>query len=183
MAMQDNTVLPGAAGAGGMNPQIQAFLNLLMGGGLSGFGAFGGQPFGGFGQFLMNNPALMRGLGLMPHGAVPGPLPSGAPIADFMTPTPGSQLGATDGATTPAAAPTTPALDPNNPLSGSGIQPSLVARAFRAAVNPTGNPAEPAPSVEGAQSPLSEAAFAKLHSDFRPPFGAPSTPPPMLRKG
>jgi len=105
MAMQDNEMLPGAAA--GMNPQIQAFLNLLMGGGLHGFGGFGGQPFGGFGQFLMNNPTLMQGLGLIPHGAVPGPLPGSAPVVDSVTPVPGSQLGATDGATSPAA-PTAP---------------------------------------------------------------------------
>ena len=93
MAMQDNAVLPGPtnpAGAGGMNPQIQAFLDLLMGGGLHGFGGFGGQPFGGFGEFLRNNPALMRGLGLLPPGAPHMPVQdttAGAP--DAAAPGPG----------------------------------------------------------------------------------------------
>jgi len=73
---------PGSAGTPEMSPQIQAFLNRLMHGGLSGFGAFGGQPFGGFGQFLMSNPALMQSLGLTPQGAVPGPLPGSAPVVD-----------------------------------------------------------------------------------------------------
>jgi len=105
MAMQDNTVLPATAGAGGMNPQIAAFLQMLMGGGgnssslhqaflqrlmgtFGGGGAEqGGLPFGGpgqgFGHFLMNNPGLMQSLfGLPPQGAVPGPLPGSAPVQD-----------------------------------------------------------------------------------------------------
>jgi hypothetical protein len=128
MAMQDNTVLPGAADTGGvMSPQVQAFLSLLMGGGLSPFGAFGGQQFGGFGQFLMNNPALMRGLGLAPQGAVPGPLPGSAPVVDSTAPPLGGAPALPLGSDTreglpPISAPST-ANPPGTVFGGTSVSP------------------------------------------------------------
>lgn len=132
MAIQDNTALPAApAAAGGMPPQIAAFLQMLMGGGGGGgiqgllshlFGGGGGAepgglPFGGagqgFGHFLMNNPALLQGLGLAPQGAVPGPLPGAAPVQDS-TPV---------GAAAPVA-PTTPSQDPAAPATPVGNTPA-----------------------------------------------------------
>lgn len=134
MAIQDSTVLPaaaGAAGAPGMPPQIAAFLQMLMGGGGGGglqgllshlFGGGGaepgGLPFGGagqgFGHFLMNNPALMQGLGLAPQGAVPGPLPGAAPVQDS-TPV---------GPASPAAPVAPPSQDPAAPATPVGNTPA-----------------------------------------------------------
>jgi hypothetical protein len=137
MALEDNQVLPAATGAGGMNPQLQAFINLLMGGGLHGFGGFGGQPFGGFGRFLMDNPGLMQGLGIIPHGAVPGPLPGASPVQDSTTAALGSPSAPPSQATDPAsapAAPTTPATlgegsAAPSQVPGAGGLASLLSRA------------------------------------------------------
>jgi hypothetical protein len=207
MAMQDNTVLPGATDAAGGDSPLHHFLNLLMGGGLHGFGGFGGQPFGGFGHFLMNNPGLMRGLGLMPPGAAPmedsGPV--GAAAASSLPNIPGSPTSLLSTSETPGILKATrenPAAD----LATGGIQPALAA--FRTAVNPPGSP-EYAPPAGGAPSMLDalRGLFAgrqpvealgptgapplpgPLGGAFPQPPGSPPifgggpTPPPMLRRG
>jgi len=192
---EDNQVLPaatGAAGAGGMNPhpQIQAFLHMLMQGGLPGFphlfgglgggGAIrGGLPFGGpghgFMDFLMNNPALMQGLGLTPHGAVPGPLPGATPVQDSTPVSPAS-------APPPAPGPTEPGA-PSGPAAGGGPQgwsPSLMRLLGGGGAQPPagGTPLPPT----GAGNP-GDPMWGGMTVHGVPSSGAPSTLPPMLRKG
>lgn len=149
MAIQDNTVLPApTSAAGGMPPEIAAFLQMLMGGRslpgglgalLGGGGQQGAVPFGGpgqgFGNFLMNNPGLMQSLfGLPPQGAVPGaaapgqdatpvgPAVPATPAAAPVTPTTPSQI------TDPAAAtPATPAGTPVAPTGSSPLSPGASA--------------------------------------------------------
>lgn len=143
MAMDDNTVLPAPTGAGGMSPQIQAFLNLLMGGGLTPFGAFGGQPFGGFGHFLMNNPSLMHGLGLA----------GGAPSADVAGPT----AVAPPPVTTPTAAAPASSNPPTTP-SPTAATPTDVAlsglEAFAPGFSSRLSNAQSMLGTGGASSPL-----------------------------
>jgi hypothetical protein len=169
MALEDNQVLPAATGAGGMNPQLQAFINLLMGGGLHGFGGFGGQPFGGFGRFLMDNPGLMQGLGIIPHGAVPGPLPGASPVQDSTTAALGSP------AAPAPAAPTTPSQVPDPAAAAPGTLGGAPA-----AAPPTGDT-----SVMGGTLPAGGTLPGGLLTPrWADKGGMTATPlPPMLRRG
>jgi len=179
---EDNQVLPAAAAAGGMNPQVQAFLNLLMGGGLHGFGEFGGHPFGGFGHFLMNNPTLMRRLGLpvagQPDVQDASASPAAAPAAPAATP---AQVAAS-----------APAVDPTvggqtNQGNVAGLPPLSQGSDGRMGtplgwqMNPASTPATPeAGQPIGPQAPIT---MGFREAPFLGAMSTPGTLPPMLRRG
>jgi hypothetical protein len=175
MAMEDNTVLPAAtpAGAGAMSPQIQAFLNLLMGGGLHGFGSFGGLPFGGFGQFLTQNPALMRGLGLLHEAGFPGaPSDTAAPAGQGFSAS--LVQAAPPAATSPDPTATLSASSDTNVLTGGAPGPTsgtppVTPPGGTLAFNPPANPAPLPPMAGGPTGQASNPLFSLMA--------------PLLRKG